>query len=324
VYGIIGSNGHSARVLNNMVSIGQGMPNGIVNAFAPQGSQNVAAYNNSFRIVGSTTSTLFTSSACRVTNNNTISDYRNNIFQCDRTGADAVALALDDVLSSALPYVGVNNIFYSVNPRLCKIATNNYNTLAGFRTALSGVAGNSESVASKEAGITFVSNTNLHTSDFDVIRAGVNLSAATPAVIDDFDGDARSITCLPSIGADEVFFQPLPNRTTWTGSVNTRWCEPCNWDRAAVPTATTTVLIEPGAANLPALNTAAACGVSICDTLAINVVNGLVMQAGADLGLRRVLQQCGQLYGGNRRCNQIFGQWQRRSECCRSQYHYLF
>ncbi|MEX2593766.1 MAG: hypothetical protein WD426_13415 [Anditalea sp.] len=56
----------------------------------------------------------------------------------------------------------------------------------------------------------------------------------------------------------------------WTGAVNSDWFEPCNWDKASVPTSTSPVYIPGGTSNQPEISGAKA----DCYNIEINSSNG--------------------------------------------------
>ena len=47
---------------------------------------------------------------------------------------------------------------------------------------------------------------------------------------------------------------PATGTLTWTGAVSEDWFEPCNWDKAAVPTSSNPVVIPAGTTNKPHIN----------------------------------------------------------------------
>ncbi len=271
--GIQSVSGNNHHIFNNMVSLGSNSPNGQLYGYECAGA-TVKLYNNTIRIYGTGT----TVSAALYRSNNNAFDCINNIFYNNRTGGPSHFSSRLTALSASLAYTGNNNIYQpnTINP-IGFIAITTYATLAAYTAQVATTSSNSEGAASKEATISFFSTTNLHMFDLDVIRAGQNLFVASPAIVTDIDGEARSSTCLPSIGADEVFFHTIGNRNTWVGTSNTRWCEPCNWDKANVPTNTTSAFINAGNANYPLLNTAAACGITQCDSLTISRTSGAIL-----------------------------------------------
>ena len=110
--------------------------------------------------------------------------------------------------------------------------------------------------ASKSATVAFTSATDLHTSDYNVRNAGISLS---PTVTDDIDVFTRP-SCV-DIGADEFDPGSIAGSTyTWLGSVDNKWCEPCNWDREAVPIFTSDVVIKDNSPNYPLLQAGVGCG----------------------------------------------------------------
>lgn len=57
---------------------------------------------------------------------------------------------------------------------------------------------------------------------------------------------------------------------TWTGSINTNWHEPCNWDKESVPNTTSLVVIPGSTPTEPVIST----GNADCYSLDINSTNG--------------------------------------------------
>lgn len=66
----------------------------------------------------------------------------------------------------------------------------------------------------------------------------------------------------------------------WTGAVSTDWFEPCNWDKASVPTSTSPVLIPGGTTNQPTIIS----GQAHCLDLEINSSNGGLLTVNTDQG----------------------------------------
>jgi hypothetical protein len=285
VSGVVTASGNQAHIYNNMISLGTNAA-GRVYCLNTPGVGNIKIYNNSFRVSGTTS--LAAESAAFFRSANNFHDVKNNIFYNDRTAASATATSwaakFTSALSTTFTYTGNNNLLYSSNTNLCAIAAANYTNLTDFQTALAASAGNSEGTGSKTAVVTFVSTGDLHTFDTDVLNAGINLSAATPAITNDIDLQFRNGSCT-DIGADEIVFESLANRSTWTGTVDSRWCEACNWDRGIAPTTTQTAYIAAGLPNNPLLNTAAACGTALADTLLIKSGASVTITTGGALDL---------------------------------------
>jgi hypothetical protein len=256
VYGIRTGSGSTAYFYNNMISLGSNTPGAVYGADVSVIS-NTKVYNNSFRVTGATANG---ESAAFFRSTNNTQDVKNNIFYNDRAaGTGNYAIKFTSTPSSTFTYNGNNNLFFSTGTNLAIIVATTYTTLANFQTAVNAVTGNSEGAGSKTAAVTFVSTTDLHTFDTDVLNAGTNLSAATPAIMSDFDEQFRNGSCT-DIGADEIVFSTVANTYTWTGFVDTKWCVACNWDRGIAPTASDNADIPAGFTNYPVLNTAASCG----------------------------------------------------------------
>jgi len=279
VTGMICGAGNESHIINNMVSVGNGAP-GKVYGIEINGS-TVKMYNNSFRVTGTG---AITDGAALLRSVISTVDAKNNIYYNDRSGTpnNQYAVNFPAGFLAALPYTGSNNLCYSPGPNIASNSGINYATLAAFNTILNTVAPNAE-INGRTAAITFTSVDDLHTTDIDVVNAGMNLSAATPAVTTDIDNDTRT-TCY-DIGADEVSYSPVPNTATWTGAIDTKWCTPCNWDKGIVPVATDNVIIPAGPLNFPLLNTAASCAVSVANDITINTGASVSISTGGVLEL---------------------------------------
>lgn len=279
VSGLIALPGVQSYITNNMVSVGDGS-HGKVYAIDLAGSSS-KLYNNSFRVTGSG---AIAEGAALLRSVISTTDARNNIYYNDRSGAPNNQYAVNFVpgFNSVAPYTGSNNLYYSSGPNIAGNSGNNYTSAIAFNTVLNSVAPNAELI-SRTAAVNFSGINDLHTTDIDVVNAGADLSAAIPAVSSDFDGDARN-SCF-DIGADEVNYSAPPNAATWTGSVDTRWCTPCNWDKGSVPAATDDVTIPEGLTRFPVLSTAAACGIAEAHHLIITSSAAFFIQAGGVLEL---------------------------------------
>ena len=277
VAGLISLAGGTSYVTNNMVCVGENSP-GKAYAFDISGS-TVKMYNNSFRITGS--SAIGEGAALLRSSVNSL-EARNNIYYNERAGTpnSQYAVKFVSAISAVLPYTGSNNLYYSPGPNMAAISSTNYANLPVFSFTLNTAAPNAET-AGKTAAVSFASSTDLHTADANVVNGGANLSATTPPLTDDVDGEPR-ISCY-DMGADEISYSPAPNTATWTGAIDSKWCSPCNWDKGAVPVATDNITIPSGLLNQPLLNTAASCITSLANNLDINAGAAMTIETGGTL-----------------------------------------
>lgn len=85
---------------------------------------------------------------------------------------------------------------------------------------------------------------------------------------------------------------PLTGTFTWTGAVSTDWFTAGNWNASAVPTATDSVIVPAGPANMPVLSAA--------DTVArIEVQTGATLTLGADLTVTTDVSAPGAITGSS-------------------------
>jgi hypothetical protein len=284
VIGVQLANGNNHHVHNNMIGIGTGSLGNILGIYVS--TTTVKIYHNSILISGTSSGSYYSGAIYRLTTNPI--DAQNNIFYNTRTGnANNFSFKFDIGLSATFAYVGQSNYLQlnSINP-IGNITGTSYYSFFQWQTALSSVAGNSENSLSKESDITFVSNSDLHSTDWDLVRSAINnLYSSTPAITIDIDGQNRSATCAPSVGADEVIFSNISTRNTWVGSSgDDRWCEPCLWDRGTIPTSTISAIIPsdlPVGRFEPRITSFDGCGTKNVDTIFINKPNGLLMASGS-------------------------------------------
>jgi len=205
--------------------------------------------------------------------NSSIVNAYNNIFRIDRS--DGYGINFNTVPVNATPYTGNNNIFYTPAGNTAIINGNPYGSLASLQAALP--AGNSEGSGSKEADVDFPNLPDLHTQDVDVINAGMNLLAASPlAITDDFDDEARN-ACF-DIGADETYIRAETGRLTWTGTVDTKWCTACNWDKGISPDSLHTVYLDAGSAQYPVIDAAHNCSATVLPHAdSVNIASGATL-----------------------------------------------
>lgn len=258
-------------VYNNMINVGEGSSASQVNGVNQNGANTAYLYNNSIYVSGGLPSEDLSACVRKYSANCSITAI-NNIFRIDRNGYGLHFFNIPD----AATYTANNNLFYTPGGNVARITGTTYPALANFRLGLP--AGNTEGTGSKEAEITFTALPLLNTQDPDVINAGMNLLAATPlAIAEDIDGDARN-ACF-DIGADEVYFYPgTPNRLTWTGSTDTKWCTPCNWDRGIAPDSLYTVFIEAGMPRYPVIDATHNCSVTLLPHAdSVNIASGATL-----------------------------------------------
>ncbi len=228
-------------ISNNMVSLGAGQTGAdYVYGIEQFYSTNVEAYFNTLKVSG--TSSGIATAAYRTNCTAGLPGIvllRNNIFYNDRIG-----ISYGYLISTNTTYSGDHNLVYGSRFGFYQGVA--YLSISTWFTATS----QDDPAFSKSAPVTFVSATDLHTSD-PVVR---NSAVAVSGIVDDIDDFLRG-TCI-DLGADETDPTTIPGTAyTWVGGASNLWCEPCNWDRDAVPPATSDVIINYACLNYPFLQT---------------------------------------------------------------------
>ncbi|HRH65513.1 MAG TPA: hypothetical protein PLU53_04400, partial [Bacteroidia bacterium] len=255
ISGLTLKNVNRCNAYNNFISLGATVSNDLI----INGIEHVAGagyvYFNSVRILG-TASGTGNSYAYNYNTSSTFLSLKNNILYNERTGGSGKRYAIRMSGSSSPAYTaaqGTNNLLYTVAAPLANYSGADCATLAAWTAAC---GGGDPVTASKSATVVFTSNTDLHTSDYNVRNAGISLA---PTVVDDIDLFLRP-SCV-DIGADEFDPGSIAGSTyTWLGSMDDKWCEACNWDREAVPPSTADVVIKDDRPNYPLLQAGAGCG----------------------------------------------------------------
>ncbi|MBL0341715.1 MAG: hypothetical protein IPP71_12700 [Bacteroidetes bacterium] len=233
-----------SRISNNMISLGAGLTGAdIIYAIEQFYTSNVEAYFNTLKISG--TSSGVVTAAFRTNCTSLLPGIvvlKNNIIYNDRIG-----ISYGYLISSFTTYTGDHNLVYGT--RFGFYVGVAYLSIATWFAA----TGQDGPAVSKNSTMSFISPTDLHTTD-PVIR---NSAVAISGITDDIDNFTRG-ACI-DIGADEFDSGSIPGTTyTWVGGVSDLWCEPCNWDRDAVPPVNADVIINNSCLNYPLLQ--ASCG----------------------------------------------------------------
>lgn len=243
----------SANVFNNMISLGNGISSNLRIFGIYQTGLTGIIYHNSMRIMGAVSSGSEYTAAYSYAATSKALICRNNIFYNERTGGSGSHYAFH-TLTNPAPYQASNNLYYTLGPAFAMYNNTAYATLAALSVA---TAGQNNPTNTKNLPVVFVSPTDLHTSDLNVRNGG--LSPLNPAVLLDIDSDLRG-NCV-DIGCDEFDPGTIPGTAfTWMGTVNSQWCQACNWDRETVPAATDDVIIKDDRTNYPWLQPGVGCG----------------------------------------------------------------
>ncbi|HNP47652.1 MAG TPA: T9SS type A sorting domain-containing protein [Bacteroidia bacterium] len=255
ISGLTLKNVNQCNAYNNFISLGSGLNNDLtINGIEHVAGSGVS-YFNSVRILGSPSGSDNTY-AYNYNTSSTLLLLKNNIFYNERSGGSGKHYAIRMSGSSSPAYSaaqGTNNLLYTSAAPLANYSGADCATLTIWNATC---GGGDPVTASKSATVAFTSATDLHTSDYNVRNAGISLS---PTVTDDIDVFTRP-SCV-DIGADEFDPGSIAGSTyTWLGSVDNKWCEPCNWDREAVPIATSDVVIKDNSPNYPLLQAGVGCG----------------------------------------------------------------
>jgi len=241
----------TAYVYNNMISLGNGLTGNkkIVGIF--QTGIATFAYHNSIRIMGTATGTDLSACYSYTTGGNVLRTW-NNIFYNERTGGANNHYTLH-TQAIAASYQASNNLYYSTGPAFAMYNNVAYGTLAALSVA---TPGQNNPANTRNLPVVFTSATDLHTSDLNVRNGGA--TPLTPVVTLDIDRTVRP-ACV-DIGCDEFDTGTIPGTAfTWMGNINTQWCQPCNWDREALPTSTDDVIIQDDRPNYPLLQPGVGC-----------------------------------------------------------------
>ncbi|HMT28577.1 MAG TPA: hypothetical protein PKD91_04785, partial [Bacteroidia bacterium] len=227
------------RICNNMISIGSGLTgNDIIFGVEQLNATNVEAYFNTIKISG--TSTGAATAAYRTNCTSLLPGVvllRNNIIYNDRSG---ISYAYS--ISFFTNYTSDHNLVYGT--RFGVYQGSAYLTLAAW----TGITGQDDPAFTKNTTMTFFSGTDLHTND-PIIR---NSAVAVAGITDDIDDFLRG-SCI-DLGADEFDPSTIPGTAyTWVGGVSNLWCEPCNWNRDAVPPANSDVIVDANCLYYPLL-----------------------------------------------------------------------
>lgn len=171
----------NSRIVNNMISI----------PIAAMSCQGISiTYSNSTKIYHNTVHINSNSGGSAALNINSIFsifDIRNNSFGNIGSG-NAVII---DNISNIYPF-DYNNYYVSNGSKIANINYFEYETLDSLKSL--DTSKNSHSISFRP---NFVSDENLHTSNYELYQKGANVGVAT-----DVDNQARNIS-TPTIGADE-------------------------------------------------------------------------------------------------------------------------
>lgn len=170
---------NNLTIKNNMVAGFTGLTSTIYGMYS-SGGNFINFYNNSIRAnQGSTVYAMYLSSGNNI-------NLRNNVISNNHTAGYAI------YKPSAASVVSDFNCFYSASASLAYWNT----TVCADLTALQTASG--ANVGSIQHDVAFINDTNLHTNDAMLYKAGQSIAGIT----NDFDGDTRFTP--PSIGADEL------------------------------------------------------------------------------------------------------------------------
>ncbi len=251
----------TGNVFNNMISLGNGITGNKKIIGILQTGMTIFAYHNSIRIMGTASGTDL--SACySYTTGGFVYRSWNSLYYNERTGGANNHYALH-TLAAVTGYQASYNLYYTAGPAFAL-----YNNVARANLAalFAGTNPNNNPTNTKQLPVVFTSATDLHTSDLNVRNAG--FSPLNPVVTLDIDSTLRP-ACV-DIGCDEFDLASIPGTAyTWLGTKDTKWCEPCNWDRELVPAATDDAIIADSLARYPLLVAGTLAG-NPCDNVAIH------------------------------------------------------
>lgn len=277
------------KVINNMIAGMSGDGFAYTGSFvldnpigiALSGTQGgIEVYNNSINLTGNTLNQTNAMSMGIYLGAGSVANIRNNIIvnNLGLLSATGYGSAGIYAVTANTQFTAINYNDYVVNPTgsggkyFGQIAAAGATTLAAWQTASGGDA-NSLNILP-----VFVSATNLHLvagSNCTLHRMGTPIAGLTK----DFDNDDRNVT-YPDMGADE-YLDNIAGTFTWTGTVNTDWFNPANWNNCReIPGTTSNVVINGSLTNYPLVT-----GNVIIKSLTLNSGATVTVATGFDIKL---------------------------------------
>jgi hypothetical protein len=258
-----GNTSHTANVVNNMISLGNGLVNNpkisglvIENTI---GNGLISANYNSIAITGAAAG-IAALTNCVFMNLGSSFSFQNNIFYNTRTSATATNNTAYYCPSAAqlanITLSNYNDFYLGSNPNVCEFVGavgSPYTSLSAWQT------NTAKDLNSLNVLPTFVNAA----SDLHLAMGNCLLYGAGTAIATTIDYDNQTRKNPPDIGADENTGAGL---LTWTGATSTNWYTASNWCPPVVPTLTNDVFIPSAPINQPLISG----GVATCQNLTIS------------------------------------------------------